>query len=221
MDSFADREMGIIPPDHVNPSYRPGTYHTKSHEHHSMHISRNDHSKMIAGESGESKALASAAHSLSDKADAVKHTIENHAAIASAHTAAKEAHAKAAEHFNNLSHEHGGSRWAIDRSGTWKEPSGHQGSHKVFNSDVSKHYGQLARYHQNAHDYHAHKALSATEYAPKYQSAMKTFNSTKNAVVKKGARTKAQFHKDQFDRNAEHKSLKSYIDHAGQINSMY
>ena len=187
-----------------------------------MHITRDEHSKIIAGESAESKSLASTAHALSDKADAVKHTIDNHEAIAATHGAAKEAHAKAAEHFRNMSHEHGGTRHAVDRSADWSDShTGLGGSHRVYNTDAAKQYGQLATYHQNAHAYHSHKVSSATNHAPKYHSAMKTVNSTQNATVKKGARTKAQFHKDEFDNTAQHKSLKSYIDHTRQINSTY
>lgn len=209
-------------PDRPTPSYRPGVHHTMSDAHHSMHISRDEHSKIMAGESGESKSVASTAHALSDKADAVKHTIANHESIAAAHKAAKDAHGKAAEHFRNMAHEHGGMRHATDGSADWRDShTGLGGSHKVYNNETAKQYGQLATYHQNAHAYHSNKVSSATDHAPKYHSAMKTANSTQNATVKKGALTKAKFHKDQFDHTAQHKSLKDYIDHTREINSAY
>ena len=91
-----------------NPRYSPGAHNSMSTTHYSSKLNSDQYKKQIGKESKEIKHASAAAHKLSDHADSLKHTIDNHVALAKHHTAAADAHAKLAHHFDNLSNQHGG-----------------------------------------------------------------------------------------------------------------
>lgn len=210
-DSFADdedrREKGLPTRDEMenprHPGYSPGAHNPMSTSHPSMKITRDQHKEQIKGESEESKSLADHAHKLSDHADSLKHVTSNHAELIKHHTAASDAHRKAAGHFRELAKQHGGTRSAEDHSARWVgrfagDGSGYGGHHLVHNSPEAKHYSQLSRYHTAAAGHHYEKSRGA-EHAAKYHSALKTAKTASSPAVKKGAMTRAATHKQHFN----------------------
>ena len=203
-------EHDIANPPHRNPDHNPGEHNPMSLSHASMKLTRQQHAKHIAGESGQVKKMSTDAHKLSDHADSLKHVMSNHAQLIKHHNAAAEAHSTVGAHFANLEQQHGGHREANDTSGTWHDSSGYGGTHWQHNTPEAHHYGQLRKYHDDAAKHHNRKAYGA-ESGAKHATAMKTSFSAKSATAKKGALTRARDHKRNFEYSNRNKDLASHM----------
>ena len=203
-------EHDIANPPHRNPSYSPGEHNPMSLSHPSMKLTRQQHAKHIAGESGQVKKMSTDAHKLSDHADSLKHVMSNHAQLIKHHNTAAEAHSALGAHFANLEQQHGGHREANDSSGTWHDSSGYGGTHWQHNTPEAHHYGQLRKYHDDAAKHHNRKAYGA-EFGAKHARAMSAAKSAITHAAKKGQLTRAGDHEHNFKYSNRNKHLADHM----------